>query len=86
MTWEKYDTYIEKEFSELNDEVKLTFRLSVMISKCEIGYQTPSDKVQQLFKSKYNVEPSLEEIEDELQVMEYENRTPRIIEDFFQGY
>ena len=60
-----------------------------MVQK-KIAYSTNNDEVRLLLKSNFNVEPSLQEIEDTLESMWYdENQNTEVLmetEDYFEGY
>ena len=56
----------------------------------KIAYSTNNDEIRLLLKSNFNVEPSLQEIEDTLESMWYdENQNTEVLmetEDYFEGY
>lgn len=60
-----------------------------MVQK-KIAYSTNNDEIRLLLKSNFNVEPSLQEIEDTLESMWYdENQNTDVLmetEDYFEGY
>lgn len=60
-----------------------------MVQK-KIAYSTNNDEIRLLLKSNFNVEPSLQEIEDTLESMWYdENQNTEVLmetEDYFEGY
>jgi len=60
-----------------------------MVQK-KIAYSTNNDEIRLLLKSNFNVEPSLQEIEDTLESMWYdENQNIEVLmetEDYFEGY
>ena len=68
----------------------LKAKIYVLMVQKKIAYSTNNDEIRLLLKSNFNVEPSLQEIEDTLESMWYdENQNTEVLmetEDYFEGY
>lgn len=68
----------------------LKAKIYVLMVQKNIAYSTNNDEIRLLLKSNFNVEPSLQEIEDTLESMWYdENQNTEVLmetEDYFEGY
>lgn len=86
--WKEFDEWIAEDISkQYVEDGLLKAHLSVLFAKKMISHQTELQLIQQNLHVKFNVEYSLEDIENELIVMKHDMQDKQEIEeDFFPGY
>lgn len=85
--WIELDKFIEQDLNEA--ELRMMGpRVSVILVKNEIALNSSTEEFQQLLLKKYNVEYTLQDIEEHLFDLRYPQAEDiiEVEEDFFEGY